>query len=41
MFAKAEPVFKHVQGEGFTPTAIVFVLEMVFPIPFGNTILPK
>ena len=28
-------------GEGFTPTAIVFVLEMVFPILFGNPILPE
>ena len=31
----------HVQGEGFTPVSIVFVLEMVFPILFGNSILPE
>jgi len=29
------------KGESFTPVAIVFVLEMVFPTLFGNPILPE
>ena len=41
IFAKAEPVFKHFQGKGFTSIANAFVLEMDFLIRIGKSILPK